>query len=112
MTDETEKPKRKYIRRIYDGNDTFTGNHAIDSVIHQSIIAAATEDDGVEVEDVSAPAVLGAEPVSNSLSAKLARALGYNKSMKLKPWKGVDRWQCEKCSWETFDKQKANQHAC
>lgn len=105
---ETEKPKRKYTRRT-----SIFGNAAADTMADADDIAEEGEIEAEVVPVKEEPAkVLGAEPVSNTLAAKITRKLGLCKSMELKPWKGLDRWVCTKCKWETFDEKRARRHAC
>jgi hypothetical protein len=103
MDDETEKPKRKYTRRLFSNDETQE-----DVVIEN--------DDGVETEPDEAPEkplTLGAEPTTDSTTAKMLRKFGIGGRMEpIKPWKGHDRWQCSRCKWETFDRKKAKTHVC
>jgi hypothetical protein len=114
MSDETDKPKRKYVRRIYDSTESFTRNDAVDAEIHSAIDDVVN--DGIEVESeevVEQPKTLGAEPTTDSTTAKMLKNLGIGGRMEpIKPWKGYDRWRCTRCGWESFDKKKAKNHVC
>jgi hypothetical protein len=117
MSDDIETPKRKYTRRgSMFGNDKL--DDAAASIINDVIDAAddLPQEVEVEVEPIQSESkevkFLGEEPVSNSITSKIAKKLGYRKSMENIPWKGIDRWVCQTCKWETFDKQRAKAHSC